>query len=600
MSDILLSRLQRHATRLLFLLLAAGLVSAVAADEPAPSVIAQSVEYAGVVRSAIGVTRQGTRIDLFLQREDVDLHTSKMRLLLIGGLDGDRRSVDAALNALRWFHNEDSTHGLRQQFTLSAIPCVNPMAWQTASDVAENPDLTLGYPPSGKAYHNALQSDEAFYLWRWLGVHAPDLVIDLRVAPRHEWQVPETLAAELVKHLRGAQAITTTGDLIVELGRNDVCQTGRIPAIRLQTPASDTIENLESFLPQLRPEHLHTASRARLTLQRRLDRTPTIVARQLAEQYGHDLKQVVYIPAIALIGQLRLGKLRLGELDGDPAALAVRRIVKPYVDGNKSSRPTSGSGLSGHLIFSELAAMSQGAERARYIELARTAADLAFDESGKIKPIMPFHNEMSDAAFMGGPILAAVGRLTNDDRYFRACAIHQRSVRELVLREDGLYRHSPLDEAAWGRGNGFPALALAMCLTDFPADHPDRSLLLEHFQRHLRALAGHQDPTGCWHQVIDRPESYRELSSTCMISYAIARGIRSGWLDAKEFRPVLDRAWYAIRTRVAEDGQLVDVCTGTGKQPSLRAYYDRTAILGRDARGGAMALLVATELAASK
>ena len=85
-----------------------------------------------------------------------------------------------------------------------------------------------------------------------------------------------------------------------------------------------------------------------------------------------------------------------------------------------------------------------------------------------------------------------------------------------------------------------------------------------------------------------------------MISYAIARGIRSGWLDAKEFRPVLDRAWYAIRTRVAEDGQLVDVCTGTGKQPSLRAYYDRTAILGRDARGGAMALLVATELAASK
>ena len=33
----------------------------------------------------------------------------------------------------------------------------------------------------------------------------------------------------------------------------------------------------------------------------------------------------------------------------------------------------------------------------------------------------------------------------------------------------------------------------------------------------------------------------------------------------------------------------------TGKQPNLRAYYDRRAILGRDARGGAMALLVATE-----
>jgi hypothetical protein len=43
---------------------------------------------------------------------------------------------------------------------------------------------------------------------------------------------------------------------------------------------------------------------------------------------------------------------------------------------------------------------------------------------------------------------------------------------------------------------------------------------------------------------------------------------------------------------------LVDVCTGTGKMKSLREYLDRPAILGRDGRGGAMALLVATEIAA--
>ena len=33
-----------------------------------------------------------------------------------------------------------------------------------------------------------------------------------------------------------------------------------------------------------------------------------------------------------------------------------------------------------------------------------------------------------------------------------------------------------------------------------------------------------------WHQVVDRHESYRELSCTCMISFAIIRGIRRGWL----------------------------------------------------------------------
>ena len=49
---------------------------------------------------------------------------------------------------------------------------------------------------------------------------------------------------------------------------------------------------------------------------------------------------------------------------------------------------------------------------------------------------------------------------------------------------------------------------------------------------------------------------------------------------------------------VASDATLVDVCTGTGKQKSLRDYLDREAILGTDARGGAMALLVTTEMAA--
>ena len=213
---------------------------------------------------------------------------------------------------------------------------------------------------------------------------------------------------------------------------------------------------------------------------------------------------------------------------------------------------------------------------------------------------MPAHSEMSDAVFMAGPILARVGRLTGQVKYFDMCVRHVRFMRRLVLRADGLYRHSPLDEAAWGRGNGFPALGLALCLTDLPVDHPAQPEMLDAFRAHLTALIAHQDPTGAWHQIIDRPESYRELTATCMITFAMARGVRLGWLDAKIFNPVIERAWYAIRTRIAPDGTLVDVCTGTGKQPSLRAYFDRTAILGPDPRGGAMALIVTTELARRK
>jgi rhamnogalacturonyl hydrolase YesR len=124
--------------------------------------------------------------------------------------------------------------------------------------------------------------------------------------------------------------------------------------------------------------------------------------------------------------------------------------------------------------------------------------------------------------------------------------------------------------------------------------------MLAAYQRHMNALLQHQDPTGAWHQVIDRPESYRELTATSMIGFALVRGLRLGWISGERYRQAAERAWYAVKTRVRPDGGLMDVCTGTGKQPDLRAYYDRAAILGRDDRGGAMAMLFATEFAQLK
>ena len=41
----------------------------------------------------------------------------------------------------------------------------------------------------------------------------------------------------------------------------------------------------------------------------------------------------------------------------------------------------------------------------------------------------------------------------------------------------------------------------------------------------------------------------------------------------------------------------MDVCESTGKQSSIEAYFKREAIFGPDPRGGAMAIVLATELA---
>lgn len=328
----------------------------------------------------------------------------------------------------------------------------------------------------------------------------------------------------------------------------------------------------------------------------RLARSPRQVAEQLAAVYGKKLEQVAYIPALPLVA-----KLRLSEATGDSRyAEEVHRIVAPFLRGEKSPVPRSGSEQAGHLIFAELAVRSKGKERERWTQLCRAAADQIFDKDGKALALMPYHSEMSDAVFMAGPILAATGKLTGERKYFDAAAKHFASMRELCLRSDGLYRHSPLCEAAWGRGNGFPALGLALALSDWPDDHPAKKELIGEFRKHMAALRRHQDDkTGCWHQVIDKPESYDEYSCTCMIGLAIQRGIRQGWLTS-EYQPSVDKAWRAIQERTSADGKLVNVCAGTGKQKTLRAYLERPAINGRDDRGGAMGLLFATELTSPK
>jgi unsaturated rhamnogalacturonyl hydrolase len=322
-------------------------------------------------------------------------------------------------------------------------------------------------------------------------------------------------------------------------------------------------------------------------------RSPGQVADQLALVYGHALEQVAYIPALPLVA-----KLRLGELTGEPRhAAEVAAVVEPFRHGDRSPQPRSGSEMAGHLIFAALAERTTGADRERWIELCRLAADRIFDEAGRPLPAMPGHDEMSDAVFMAGPLLAATGRLTGERRYFDAAAGHFASLRRLCLRPDGLYRHSPLCDAAWGRGNGFPALGLALSLSDWPEDHPAFGPLVQEFRNHLAALAPHQDATtGCWHQVIDHPESYAEYSCTCMIGFAMARGLRRSWLPRDAYQPRVDRAWQAIEARTSPTGELVDVCVGTGKQKTLDDYLKRPAIKGRDDRGGAMGLLFAIEL----
>lgn len=580
--------------------------AALAAQDPFAALLEDAV-MPGTFRTAIGVTRAGTEIPALVSDEELDYATEKTRVLLLAGLDGSPESVKAALAAWRWFHSA-AAEDWREDFLLSIVPVGNPDGWRNGlgADNGAGGDPTVGYPPKEPFYASETAA-EAQYLWRWIGMHAPDLVVVVE-KDKPEWFGPFgagrqsklmlSLSWRLQRAVRERDEEAPMpsrgfreGNLVQAFSHALPADVGTVPALGRAVDSGDA-EFLEPLLQTLREEDLPGPSGARLELRRRLDRTPVEVAGQLAKFYGHSLESVVYIPTVALIS-----RLRLGETTGDESHLAdVERIVEPYLAGQPTleGRVTS-SHLPGHLVFAELFGRTQ---KERYLELARRAADLGFEADGSMRESMPYHNEMSDSFFMGCAILAEVGALSGDRRYFEMALRHMRFMEELDLRDDGLYRHSPLDEAAWGRGNGFPALGLAWSLSAIPEDDAVFEPMLAAFRRHMQALLRHQDPTGAWHQVIDRPESYRELTATSMIGFAMARGLSRGWLTGGPYEKAVERAWYAVKTRVAPDGELVDVCTGTGKQPDLRSYYDRTAILGKDDRGGAMAMLFATELAA--
>ncbi len=408
-----------------------------------------------------------------------------------------------------------------------------------------NPDETkVSFPPDGDAYR---ESSEAHYLWRWLGSQAPDLVVIVG-------NDPSGLEAALSTHA--------------------VAGYGKIPVRKISAR--------RGILKGLKTVERSNAAREKA---RRSERTPLQLIGSLENFYGRDLNSVVYVPTMAVAARLRIGKLD-----------DVERIVRPYMNGEKDSlRNATSSHLPGHLVFAELAEKTNKPE---YVALVKRAADVGFNADGSLKESMPFHDEMSDSVFMGCPILVKAGKLTGEKKYFDMALKHFRFMQSLDKRNDGLYRHSPLHETAWGRGNAFPALGLALSLLDLPQDHPAYPEMLSAYQDLMKTLIRYQDrETGMWRQVVDHPSVFPEFTSTAMIGRSLLIGIRKGWLDAATYQPHVDAAWKAILQRTSDDGQFVDVCESTAKQKSLEDYLYRKAILGKDQRAGAMAMMFAIEMA---
>ena len=176
-----------------------------------------------------------------------------------------------------------------------------------------------------------------------------------------------------------------------------------------------------------------------------------------------------------------------------------------------------------------------------------------------------------DDMFMGVPAVAWLGKLTGDDKYYDVAARQVvQFAQRMWVKEDGLFRHGwveamqPHPAFYWGRANGWALLTMCEVLDVLPASHALRPQILDLLQAHIQGLARRQHHDGFWHQLLNRSDTYLEASATAIYTYCIAHAINQGWVDAKAYGPVALLGWQAVNQSVNEQGQVENVCVGTG------------------------------------
>jgi hypothetical protein len=504
----------------------------------------------------------------------------------VGGFTGQTEDVNLALRTLDLYLGAGDW--LTQTLALSAVPCVNPdgLAAGSGPENGAGGRPAEGYPPADNFFYDA-HNPERRYLWRWAGLQAPDLVLEVRAGAAVVWEV-SAAAASFAPVLQAGNA-APADSFVAALGATTVNGLGPIPGLRLTTTPQALEGQLNRLWELLARQPGPHPSPARGVLDTRRARTPLRIAHLLATVYGHSLEPVVYTLGMGISGRLRLA--RLDPEFPDPAPDIVQ-LVEPYVSGARPmwTEPASPATLAGLIWGLQL---TEATRDRRYVQLvADVAARYQPGDTGGAPP--PSDPEFrTEDMFMNGAMLGRAFQLTGEARYLDL--LTQFLLNAHIQQDNGLFWHCRSAPYYWGRGNGFAVLGFCETLSFLPIAHADRPVLLDIHTRHLEALRQRQLPSGMYPQVLDVPGSYEEFTVTCMLGYAMAHGLRRGWLDTS-YRPTVEQAWQGVTERIDESGGLIDCCTNTGVQSSRQAYVDRPAIFGRDDRGGAMALWFALEL----
>jgi unsaturated rhamnogalacturonyl hydrolase len=160
----------------------------------------------------------------------------------------------------------------------------------------------------------------------------------------------------------------------------------------------------------------------------------------------------------------------------------------------------------------------------------------------------------------------------------------------------------------WGRAMGWYAMALVDTLDFMPEKHHARRTIIDILKRMSKAVASYQDSrTGLWYQVVDQGErkgNYLEASASSMFVYALAKGVRKGYLERK-YAAVAQRGYAGLIRHLIlldPDGKvsLTQICSvgglgGAQKRNGTFDYYISEPVVTNDLKGVGAFILAGIE-----
>lgn len=177
----------------------------------------------------------------------------------------------------------------------------------------------------------------------------------------------------------------------------------------------------------------------------------------------------------------------------------------------------------------------------------------------------------ADALYMVMPVMTKMYQLTGDKKYLDKLYENLLYSDSIMLdSETGLYFRDgkyvwPKHKSAngkkdfWARGDGWVLAGLAKVLQDMPETYVWQPFFVHKYTRLARAVAKCQQPQGYWTRSMLDPAHAPgpETSGTAFFCYGLLWGVNHGYLQNKEFAPVIQRAWkYLTETALQRDGRV--------------------------------------------